>query len=374
MQNHHPYRTIFSIILPIGLLLLLTFLLPWQSITGSLRNKAVLEQENQTAERQDSTLIKKHKGAHIFSVEDTIDLELLRAYNLEWATMVSWAFQDDYDSPHLGHHSGDSLKMAAYDSSWVKRIQIARSAGYKVFFKPHLWIHEASEGKWRSDIFPASETDWEQWQAEYRSFIIRYAKVAERAGAELYCIGTEFTRLTTEKPEFWEALIQEVRGVYSGQITYAANWYGEFDKITFWDQLDYVGVQAYFPLAKTPSPSVEEISQGWEKHIRTMEAVQQRYDKKILFTELGYRSISRAAIKPWEWVENATDQDSLYSVETQARCYQAFFNTIWEKDWFAGVHIWQLRSDFAERQEQFRLDFTPQGKPAGLVIAEAFAQ
>ncbi|MEL6836972.1 MAG: hypothetical protein AAFP77_28475, partial [Bacteroidota bacterium] len=199
------------------------------------------------------------------------------------------------------------------------------------------------------------------------------AKVAERAGAELYCIGTEFTRLTTEKPEFWEALIQEVRGVYSGQITYAANWYGEFDKITFWDQLDYVGVQAYFPLAKTPSPSVEEISQGWEKHIRTMEAVQQRYDKKILFTELGYRSISRAAIKPWEWVENATDQDSLYSVETQARCYQAFFNTIWEKDWFAGVHIWQLRSDFAARKEEYDLDFTPQGKPASAIIVKGFA-
>ena len=116
--------------------------------------------------------------------------------------------------------------------------------------KPHIWILQPSEGMWRADIYPNNEADWETWQASYRDFILRYARVAERAQAEMFCIGTEFSRLTTEKPEFWNDLIQSVREVYAGEITYAANWYEEFEKIPFWDDLDYIGIQAYFPLTK----------------------------------------------------------------------------------------------------------------------------
>jgi len=286
--------------------------------------------------------------------------------------MVSWAFQDDFDSPIVTHHNGDSLYILQHNSHWCDRIEQVRTAGFKVFFKPHLWVTHPSDGKWRSDIFPTNEKNWESWKESYRNFILRYAKIAEQANAEMFCIGAEFSRISVEKPLFWKDLIQEIRNIYSGKITYAANWYNEYEKITFWGELDFIGIQAYFPLVKNKYPSVKQISKGWNKHLRAIESTHKKYNRKILFTEMGYRSTANSAIKPWEWLEDSSILDNPYSVETQANCYEAFFNTVWKKEWFAGVHIWQLRTDYVAKNGKNNLDFTPQGKPAEVVIAKGF--
>jgi hypothetical protein len=55
---------------------------------------------------------------------------------------------------------------------------------------------------------------------------------------------------------------------------------------------------------------------------------------------MGYKNTANSPIKPWEWIENSSDLVDLYSAETQANCYETFFNTIWKKPWIAGVHIW----------------------------------
>ncbi|MEM7104936.1 MAG: hypothetical protein AAF502_17500 [Bacteroidota bacterium] len=318
------------------------------------------------------TICNKQRGAHVWGIVDTTDFQPLIDNNLEWITLVSWGYQDDIDSPIVTHHDGDSIRIMDYDAHWVRKIKSVRAAGFKVFFKPHVWLLSPSEGKWRSDIFPANELGWQTWQESYRNFILRYAKVAERAKVEMFCVGMEFWRLSVEKPEFWIKLIEDVREVYSGKITYAANWYHEYEEIKFWDQLDFIGVQAYFPLANTTNPSLREISKGWSKHVRTLESLSKKWDRKILFTEMGYKSTTNSAITPWEWSQNLSDSDRQYSPETQAKCYQAFFNKVWGKDWFDGVHIWVMRIDIAENYHKDNIDFTPLGKPAEVIISKGF--
>lgn len=373
MKNSNIHRSIFSIALPIGLLFFLFIYSQWDTINDNFsapKNSAKVYQADLLNGFPGTN--EKQKGAHVFGIVDTTDFQPLIQSNIEWVTLVSWSFQEDYDSPIVSHHDGDSSNMLHHDTHWVRRIELVRAAGFKVFFKPHLWINNPSDGKWRADIFPTNEENWEAWQKSYRDFIIRYAKVAEQAGAEMFCIGTEFSRLSVEKPDFWKALIQEVRTIYSGQLTYAANWYNEFEKITFWKDLDFVGIQAYFPLVDKKYPTVKQVSKGWNKHIPGIEYIHKKYNRKILFTEMGYKSTANSAIKPWEWIENTSSPDTPFSAETQANCYKAFFNTVWNKKWFAGVHIWQLRTDFARYGEANNLDFTPQGKPAANIIAKGF--
>jgi hypothetical protein len=59
-------------------------------------------------------------------------------------------------------------------------------------------------------------------------------------------------------------LIKKVRAVYSGKLTYAENW-DCIDKVLFWDQLDYIGVDAYFPISKKKKQKMKEIRAGWKK-------------------------------------------------------------------------------------------------------------
>ena len=162
--------------------------------------------------------------------------------NFEWVTYVPWAHQRNCESPEVRQRQripNDSLSLVRKDSIWRSKINLAHDAGLKVFLKPHIWIFEPIDGTWRSDIFPTNEENWETWKTSYRKFILYYAQIAEKYDVEMFCIGTEFTRLAIEKTEYWEKLISEVRNIYSGKLTYAANWYQEFEKITFWDQLDY---------------------------------------------------------------------------------------------------------------------------------------
>ena len=318
--------------------------------------------------------VEKQRGVHVFGRVDSSNLDRLHTNNVEWVTLVPWAAQDNTESPEVGHSDGDSLNIMYHDSSWVSQIQEFRSAGFKVFFKPHVWIRKPAEGKWRSDIFPAAEKDWTVWKETYRDFILRYARVAERGEAEMFCVGTEFTRLSIEKPDYWRGLIREVKTVYSGKLTYAANWYQEYEKVTFWDELDYIGIQAYFPLTENENPDTAELAEGWRKHLPAIKSVRERYNKRVLFTEMGYKSSVDGAITPWEWIDYSADHDRLYSLETQANCYRAFFASVWGQDWFAGVHLWQFRGDFKLRPGRINVDFNPQGKPAEVVITEGFAR
>lgn len=317
-------------------------------------------------------VVAKQKGAHVFGRFDTTNLEPIAQNNYNWITLVPYGSQKDYDSPTMHYYKGDSARMARRDSVWKSKIDIAHSHGFKVFMKPHIWLDKPTEGKWRNEIYPVTEDNWELWQKNYREFILFYAEIAEKNNIELFCIGAELTRLTLEKPLFWRSLIKDVREIYSGQLTYAANWSSEFENISFWDDLDFIGIQAYFPLVKNENPTVAEISEGWSKHIPIIETIHNKFDRKVIFTEMGYKSTADSAIEPWQWIENFSEDKVKLSYETQANCYEAFFNTIWPKDWFAGVHIWQLRSDYKEVNTYSDRDFTPQFKLAEDIIAKGF--
>lgn len=105
----------------------------------------------------------------------------------------------------------------------------------------------------------------------------------------------------------WRRLITSVRDVFSGQVTYAAN-FDQYTKVGFWDALDLIGINAYFPLrsALQPEldvPSLEPVFEEswhrvWEK-IESFRAEQDLSEKPVLFTELGYTYRADSTIEPW---------------------------------------------------------------------------
>ena len=99
-----------------------------------------------------------------------------------------------------------------------------------------------------------------------------------------------------------------------------------------------------------------------------------RVGKPVLFTEVGYRSTADAAVEPWLWHSDAPADPAL-----QATCYEAMFETFWNRPWFAGAYIWKWfpeynpggreNSSWARRMNRRREEgFTPQGKPAEAVL------
>jgi Glycoside Hydrolase Family 113 len=318
----------------------------------------------------------KQRGMHLFWRRNMSQEQInqLLKNNIEWITIVPYGGQKDYDSNSVGRRGQDYSGWSRRDSSFMKCIQLLKTKGIHVMMKPHIWMHSSSSGKWRSDISHSNEEDWEKWSQSYTDFILHYAKLSELLGVEILCMGTELHQTIIEHPNFWIQLIPKIRKIYSSKITYAANWNKEVVDVPFWNELDFIGIQAYYPLTKKNEPSVKELVKGWKTHVQRIEQIQKKYNKPILFTEIGYKSTVDAAIEPWQWADGLSGYYKKVSTKTQANCYEAFFRTFWDKDWFAGVHFWQWQARHEPSKGQGSINFTPQQKPAENIMAKWFGK
>ena len=247
------------------------------------------------------------------------------------------------------------------DESLVHAIRKARESGMKVMLKPHLDLIDTSDGSWRGEIGCVRDPEWEAWFKEYTKFIMHYVDIARKEKVEMFCIGTELSTAATVKGYLWNDLIKKVRSKYKGQLTYAAHWDRYMD-IRFWDQLDYIGINAYFPLTEEQEPTYDELLAGWTKWVDEMETFQKQVGKPIIFPEIGCASADGAAIRPWEHVPR-----SEVNLELQEDYYRALLNTFWGKEWFYGMYWWYWGTN-VNMGGKYNRGFTPQNKPAEKVV------
>lgn len=260
------------------------------------------------------------------------------------------------------------------DHRWVPRfdayrslIREAKGHGLKVMLKPMFWVM----GSWAGGFDLETEEDWLLWEDRYRQYILRLADIAAEEQVDLFCIGTELNIACRKRPAFFKSLITEVRQHYAGKLTYAANW-DEFLSVALWDQVDYIGIDAYFPLSGSTLPTVAELKTAWLKHMRRIKPLYLTYKKPILFTEFGYRSID---ICCWEqWKRENLPHDVAVNLAGQDNAYRAFFEVFWDQPWFAGMFLWQWYTHDTKAGGTQNSDFTPQNKPAEQTIAKWFAQ
>ncbi|MFQ5348858.1 MAG: glycoside hydrolase TIM-barrel-like domain-containing protein [Thermoanaerobaculia bacterium] len=293
-------------------------------------------------------------------------IEPLSALGANWIVQTPFGWQRHHDSPSLMLATDGHVLWGETDEGLTVTTRLARELGIDTLLKPHVWLTGA-RGKWRADIAMNTDEEWQRWFADYRRFILHYARLAEQLGIGGLAVGTELHATIRQRPDDWRRLIADVRAVYGGKLTYSANWYREFEEVAFWEELDYIGIQAYFPLTEKQQPSVDELMAGWQRHLPAIEAVARRTGKPVLFTEMGYRNTADAAIEPWRWPDRAARLSGATDPETQARCYEAFFRTFWHRPWFAGIYVWKW---FPGRGVRPRgVSFTPQGQAAEAVLA-----
>ena len=319
-------------------------------------------------------MVAKHTGVSLAAGPEVVtqaDLNPLAEHHVGWIVQTPFGWQPAADVPVVNLKADGRVYWGERDVGLETTARLARELGIKTLLKPHLWV---SHGASRLDVGMTSEADWLRWFESYGEFILHYARLAERLGIEALCVGTELQRTAIERPDDWRRLIARVRQVYGGELTYAANWWKSFEEIVFWDDLDYIGIQAYFPLSDAPSPTVDEMTDGWESHLPAIEAVQRRFQKPVLFTEIGYKGARGGAAKPWEWPQRV--EDLVPDLEFQARAYEAFFRTFWHREWFAGAYFWKWHPFRVEGPlgDRFKVGFTPQGKPAATVMARWYGE
>ena len=279
--------------------------------------------------------------------------------NANYAAVMPFGFIRSLEDPNIIFDT-DRQWFGETRAGGKQYIELLKKNGVKIMLKPQIWVWR---GEFTGDITMKTEEDWEMLETAYTDFALTYAKLAEQTKSEIYCIGTELEEFVKHRPEYWKELINQIRKVYKGKLTYAANW-DEYPRTPFWEALDYVGVDAYFPLSEARNPSQEEMTQGWKKWKDKMAQISSELEKPILFTEFGYRSMDYTAKKPWLVDRNEMD----VNLKAQADALGVTFKEFWKESWFAGGFVWKwfIHHERVGGSEDNR--FTPQNKPAENVI------
>lgn len=292
-----------------------------------------------------------------------------------------WWFQNDVSSATV--HEDDS-RYSSTMNSVSNAIDYIHSLGMKVMLKPML---DVNDGTWRAFINPTDPDTWFGYNAgnpfvnsssaplagSYGAFMNQFADLAQQKHVELFSIGCEMNTMEQYNAN-WQNLIANVRTHYSGPLTYSANWssasgIGGYQSVDFWRQLDYVGIDAYFPLTISNNPSQTALRNGVSQNAFSIDqwrSTSGLTDKQVLFTETGFASYNGANRAPY-----AGPSGQSVDTQEQSQCYRALMSYMSDQPWFDGAFFWNWTSN-PNDGGLADTNFTPQNKPAQQTLAEFY--
>ncbi|MFA6134153.1 MAG: hypothetical protein WC869_09090 [Phycisphaerae bacterium] len=299
-----------------------------------------------------------HSGAADHPYEQYID-EIARA-GANTLCMTVAAYQENCSSTSIFV----DLRKTPSDEKIKSLIAYAHAQGLAVVLMPIVLLENPREGEWRGKINPSS---WPDWWEDYENYIMHYAWLSDAAGAEVFMVGSELVS-TESDTEKWQELIARVRKAFHGRLSYSSNW-DHYSQVTFWDDLDIVGMTTYHDLSVGDNPTVEAIMGKWEPIKKTILDWQATVNRPIMFTEVGWPNQITCAQYPWDYYRSTDKPDPV----GQARCFEAFFR-VWEGEpSVAGYLIWEWRSYPGQVTDpQKDTSYVPCDKPAMDVISRHF--
>ena len=189
----------------------------------------------------------------------------------DWVCISFATTMPTYDNPQF-NWSTDNPRMVS-DEDIHAAVAMARDLKLKVILKPvvncrdgvwRAWIRfyrpitaeEKAQGiEGESDPWGESpgvregmvrdQQKWRQWWENYAGFLTHYAEIAEDEQVEMFCLGCEMSS-TEDQVERWRNLIEDVRNVFHGCLTYNAN-HGRENELAWWDAVDVVGISGILP-------------------------------------------------------------------------------------------------------------------------------
>ncbi|MFM2269450.1 MAG: hypothetical protein RL757_2891 [Bacteroidota bacterium] len=314
-----------------------------------------------------TTFSEKMRGITVVAPQRAFEqdqMDSVRATGANFIALVPYGFTQ-IGEPHVQY--GKGWQWWGERPEGVRGMsKMAHAAGLKVLLKPQVYVPSG----WPGSIFFEKEADAQQWENEYEKFIMIFVEIAVEEKIDAFCVGTEFRQLEVKRPQFWRNLIQKIRKKYSGQLTYSANW-DSFEEVPFWDALDFVGTNAYFPLVEKDTPPVSELCEAWKPIAQRFQTFYEKVKKPICFTEYGYLTVNGAAGKTW-LLEKDVKKRTI-NQHAQANAYEALFRTFGEKKYWNGGFVWKWFPKGMGHEGYPERDYTPQQKQAQQVLTKFYS-
>lgn len=240
------------------------------------------------------------------------------------------------------------------DEELIATIRRIHSLGLKAAIKPTV---NCLNGTWRAhinffDVDVPCEPKWRNWFASYTAFQTRFARIAEQEGCEMFLPGCEMV-MADRRADEWRALIRELRGVFSGLISYNCDKYQE-DHVTWWDCVDVISSSGYYPI------------NDWPRQLDRIQQVVERFNKPFFFAELGCMATAGSSLRPNDWSVKGE-----YAPDEQAAWYETMFREALQRPFVKGFAFWDWGpGDPRPGDRGYHL----QGTRAGAIVGSMYRQ
>ncbi|CAF1278783.1 unnamed protein product [Adineta steineri] len=215
--------------------------------------------------------------------------------------------------------------------------------------------------------------------------------MAKELNIDALSVGLELMKISNNNYTFyWKTLIQNIRaGGYSGLLTYCSIFYPiETQKIGFWDNLDFIGMDFYLPLLNITNdgniPSQQDMVQKFSDYFQYFKIWLTNQSsnvssKPVVFTEVGYPSALAglaipSATPPMQCIGNYSANFTL-----QDMAFKALFQALEKNSGICDGTIifwWDnpTSPDFYDNRDvnNWNCSWTVHGKPAEYTMAKQF--
>jgi hypothetical protein len=292
-----------------------------------------------------------------------VSLRNLATTGANWISVIVIGYQETISSTHITRNQ----YATASDEALEHVIDLAHSLGMRVTLAPCVSLSNDPD-HWQGQIGMAftTEDQWQDWFTSYREHINHYASFAQEAEVDLLYIGSELGGVTHREDD-WRRIIKEVRDRFKGPISYDSlgGLHGDWKRIKWWDALDYIATDVWYPLTNKNDPTLAELKEAWvnKGYIADLENFSRQFNKPFIISEIGYQSADGTNTAPpafQKFLQAPVD------LQEQADCYQAALEALWGKPWLKGIFWWQWNAISTQWLED------PHGKPAEEVLKKFY--
>ena len=259
-------------------------------------------------------------------------LDNMSAIGVNHLSLNVWWFQSNINSTTIAPNYSS---YSTTDDTLRQIIDAAHARSIAVELRPLVDL-SADSSHWRGQIVGGNT--WFNGANGYGDYMRHMADIAQEKGAERFSVGVELTATQTQETN-WRSLITSIRGHYSGPLVYAANWGNPAvdSTVNWWDAVDYMGIDAYYPLTGIANPTLAQLQSAWATRAGSISTYRNSVapGKSVIFTEAGYMNQDGTNTAPYSYTSGAAEDQ-----QEQADCYQALLSQNWNQSWFGGVNWW----------------------------------
>ncbi|MBF6591420.1 MAG: hypothetical protein IVW57_12960 [Ktedonobacterales bacterium] len=229
------------------------------------------------------------------------------------------------------------------------RQQDALSPSEAAAYVGHAWFDQSSNANFNLATTIVVGPEERAWIDNYTAFATHYAQISAQYRLPYFIMGDQLGDVSYDTANTvksadpagvaggpkgctgrrdceWRHVIQAIRGAsytplasrgtkpgggYGGKLVYSAAWgvsasqpavaAPEFERITWWDALDVIGVDAHFPLTRDADVSLDALTNAWHGKgpdlagqgdiFGRLTRLSDKYARSVIFTSAGYESV-----------------------------------------------------------------------------------